>query len=194
MASHVNIGVRHILPIYCMLSLVAAAGLIRVCNRTANAGLGIAAVVTLVTWMAVSGASYHPDYLAYFNEFASGNPEAVLVDSDLDWGQELVMLSHRLRGVTAIHTNFRDYYSSYSLYHMPPEAPIEYGSPSPGWNVVSPTAAKHQPPGIIPNGLDFESLAQAGRNTVPWYDRIVPTDHVGPLRLYLIPPDSRKPE
>jgi hypothetical protein len=39
----------------------------------------------------------HPDYLPYFNEIAGSHPEKILVDSDLDWGQDLDRLSRRLR-------------------------------------------------------------------------------------------------
>jgi hypothetical protein len=81
MAGHVNIGVRHILPIYMGLSIIAAAGLIRIAQTTPLGALA------LVLWMAISGALSHPDYLAYFNEIAGSEPEKVLVDSDLDWGQ-----------------------------------------------------------------------------------------------------------
>ena len=36
----------------------------------------------------------NPDYLPYFNE-AVAHPERVLVDSDLDWGQDLRRLEQR---------------------------------------------------------------------------------------------------
>jgi hypothetical protein len=40
----------------------------------------------------------YPDYLAYFNEFAGGprNGYTCLVDSNLDWGQDLKKLKHWL--------------------------------------------------------------------------------------------------
>jgi hypothetical protein len=34
----------------------------------------------------------HPDHLAYFNPIAGDRPELVLVDSNLDWGQDLYRL------------------------------------------------------------------------------------------------------
>ena len=100
MAGHVNIGVRHILPIYLGLSIIAAAGLIRIAQTTAVGAL------VLVLWMAVSGALSHPDYLAYFNEFAGSEPEKVLVDSDLDWGQSTKPLARRLKQLGATEVNF----------------------------------------------------------------------------------------
>src|SRR5262249_25122127 len=81
MTSHVNIGVRPILPVYLGLSITAATGLLWLIQRSKPAAL------LLVAWIVVSGAIAHPDYLAYFNELGMSDPEKILVDSDLDWGQ-----------------------------------------------------------------------------------------------------------
>ena len=58
-----------------------------------------------MAWLAISAAAAHPDYLAYFNEFALGHPERILVDSDLDWGQDMnrLVTELRQRGVTYLH-------------------------------------------------------------------------------------------
>src|SRR5450759_3586974 len=100
MAGHVNIGVRHILPIYLGLSVIASAGLIRVAQSTA------AGALVLLLWRAISGALSHPDYLAYFNELVGSEPEKVLVDSDLDWGQSTKQLARRLKELGATQVNF----------------------------------------------------------------------------------------
>src|SRR5262249_9769650 len=106
MTSRVNIGVRHILPVYLGFSIMAAAGVLQLAEwpRTRKWG-GIAALL-LLAWMAVSGAMSHPDYLAYFNELAGGEPERIIVDSDLDWGQENVRLARRLRELGATEVSF----------------------------------------------------------------------------------------
>src|SRR5262249_41151445 len=57
-ASHVNIGVRYILPLY--LGLSVAAGCVLASRRVVP--------LLLLTWCFVSGALQHPDYLAYTNE------------------------------------------------------------------------------------------------------------------------------
>jgi hypothetical protein len=54
-------------------------------------------VLILFGWHLVSSARAHPDYLAYFNEFGGQHPERILVDSDLDWGQDLLRLSALLQ-------------------------------------------------------------------------------------------------
>jgi len=86
-----NIGVRYLLPLYPMLAITAGIGAVWLWRRARWA------VVLLFAWVAVSGALAHPDYLAYFNEFAAAHPERVLVDSDLDWGQDMGRLAAELR-------------------------------------------------------------------------------------------------
>jgi hypothetical protein len=192
MLSHVNIGVRHVLPLYPILCLIAALGLAAIA-RFAVTRTGVAATAgVLVAWMAVSGALSHSDHLAYFNEFASADPEAVLVDSDLDWGQDLKALSRRLHaaGARAVRTNFGDYFSSAPLYDLPPMQPIQVFTPSEGWNVVSPTAAKHTAMSVILTGTSFEDLVRAERSRTPWYDRMIPVERVGALKLYYFPPGA----
>ena len=44
-----------------------------------------------------SSAGAAPDYIAYFNELAPGPPERYLIDSDLDWGQDLGRLADTLK-------------------------------------------------------------------------------------------------
>jgi hypothetical protein len=91
MTSSIDLGVRHILPIYPFLALLAGHAVV-----SARRGFAIAALV-LVAWTIAESWIAHPDYLAYFNEFAGRHPEKILVDSDLDWGQDLHRLSVRLK-------------------------------------------------------------------------------------------------
>jgi hypothetical protein len=90
MTSAINIGMRHILPVYPFLYLAVAvlvtqAGA-RPWARTAMlllAGLQIAECA----WIA-------PDYLAFFNALSGGpgNGPRYLVDSNIDWGQDVKKL------------------------------------------------------------------------------------------------------
>jgi hypothetical protein len=93
--TNINLGLRYILPIFPYVFIAAGkvvpwmeglSGLRRWVARSfvaASLGLSIAATA----WI-------HPHYLAYFN-WASGGPDRVpvrLIDSNLDWGQDLVGL------------------------------------------------------------------------------------------------------
>jgi hypothetical protein len=87
LTSHLNIGHRHITPVYPVLFVMAAgaAGWITRANRWAAA-----LVLALAAWFAGESLWIRPHYLAYFNEFV-GPRDAWrhLVDSSLDWGQDL---------------------------------------------------------------------------------------------------------
>jgi 4-amino-4-deoxy-L-arabinose transferase-like glycosyltransferase len=91
MASNVNIGVRHVLPVYLLISVLAALAVVRLWSRRT---LIIAA---LCVWLAAGSVMAHPDYLADFNLLAMGKPERIVADSDLDWGQDLHRASLMLR-------------------------------------------------------------------------------------------------
>jgi hypothetical protein len=46
---------------------------------------------------ALISAATHPDYFPYFNALAGRDPSRILVDSNLDWGQDVLRLRHALR-------------------------------------------------------------------------------------------------
>jgi len=54
-------------------------------------GAGKVMAVLLLIWLAAENLRVHPHYLAYFNQFAGGpkNGHRFLLDSNLDWGQDL---------------------------------------------------------------------------------------------------------
>jgi hypothetical protein len=87
-ASHINIGLRHLLPAFGpMLILIGVCGPwltseVRLLGLLTKGILAAAILECLLAW---------PNYLAYFNVFAGGTDNAYkhLVDSSLDWGQDL---------------------------------------------------------------------------------------------------------
>jgi len=95
--SRINIGVRHVLPMYVFLSILAAVGLAMLWARRDQRLISRTAAILLCAWLAISSARSHPDYLAYFNEFGGRDPSRLLVVSDFDWGQDLARLSTYLR-------------------------------------------------------------------------------------------------
>jgi Dolichyl-phosphate-mannose-protein mannosyltransferase len=99
MPTSLDIGVRHVMPVFAFLSILAAVGAVKLWNgrgRTPSWS-GRVAVVILALWFVVSSARAHPDYLSYFNELGGKHPENILVISDLDWGQDYARLSTYLR-------------------------------------------------------------------------------------------------
>jgi dolichyl-phosphate-mannose-protein mannosyltransferase len=102
MVVRVDLGIRLILPIYALLAIVASQGALGLLRQTpAIAARG--AVAALAAWSVVSVARSYPDHLAYFNALAGAHPERILVDSNLDWGQDL----YRLRD-TIVARGIRD--------------------------------------------------------------------------------------
>lgn len=84
----VNIGLRHVLPAYPFLfALLGFVPNIKTPSMKAAKAVFYACLV----WYAYSAASIFPHNLAYFNELAGGpgNGYKYLVDSNLDWGQDL---------------------------------------------------------------------------------------------------------
>ena len=92
-----QIGHRHLLPIYPFLFL--AAGEAATALRGWRPPRGQALAAALALWYAGGTLRQHPHHLAYFNEIAGGSRSGwrLLVDSNLDWGQDLKRLAEWLR-------------------------------------------------------------------------------------------------
>ena len=150
MAARINLGVRHVLPIYPLLAIAGAIALIDLWQRRR------VIAVLLTAWIAVSSLLAHPDYLAYFNELAGRHPERIVVDSDLDWGQDLP----RLRDAVAdrrIDRLWIAYFGSTDLSRYPIAPAIRVLPPRTrvrGWIAISKTALK----GAYGNADDYAWL------------------------------------
>lgn len=93
--SHINIGLRHVFVLYPLLAIAASVFSLHVWRRYRQLSVRAALIVLLVA-QADALANSYPDYLAYFNVAAGRHPEKILIDSDLDWGQDLKRLDKRL--------------------------------------------------------------------------------------------------
>ena len=86
--SRFNIGIRHILPAFPMLFVVAGgAARFPFHSRRGRAVIGAAILAGSVVEVLIA----RPNYLAYVNEFGGGprNGWRLFVDSSCDWGQDL---------------------------------------------------------------------------------------------------------
>jgi hypothetical protein len=179
--SNVNIGVRHILPVYAGLSIVAAAGAVRLAERAASAPWARWAVALLLVWHGAGSALAHPDYIPYFNALAGSQPEKVLVDSDLDWGQDMKRLGQRLRELRARQVFFDPPVVAYleAAHGFPPIQPLNLEAPSPGWNAASVS--------VMLAGRF--GLREEDRNLKLWPDSVPPTERLGKTTyLWYFPP------
>jgi len=91
LASHLNIGHRHILAIYPPLFVLSGAAAYGLDDRGKASRRWALALGCLLAALAGEVFYRYPNYLAYFNVIAGGPPQAYrhLVDSSLDWGQDL---------------------------------------------------------------------------------------------------------
>jgi hypothetical protein len=95
MTSRINIGIRHILPAYAFLLVLAAAGAGQLLSRRWSALL----LAALLCWQAAGALRTYPDYIPYFNEPAGGPGAGIryFADSNCDWGQEMLTLRDYMR-------------------------------------------------------------------------------------------------
>jgi hypothetical protein len=96
MASSINIGHRYMLLCYPLVVLIAVDWLGELAVRRRIVGVVLGMV--LLVWQVVSLWGIAPYYLAYFNGLCGGPSQGYryLVDSSLDWGQDLPSLKAEL--------------------------------------------------------------------------------------------------
>jgi 4-amino-4-deoxy-L-arabinose transferase-like glycosyltransferase len=160
MTASLNIGLRHILPIYAPFCIVAAVAVMRLKTIIST---------VLVAWLVIGVAIAHPDYLAWFNEAAGRNPAHVAVDSNLDWGQDILRLSHVVKKRRIDHLWIVLNNSTWLPVHginaewLPPRTKVS------GW---------------VAAGENWTAFT----NDYDWLKMYRPAQHVGrSIRLYYIP-------
>jgi 4-amino-4-deoxy-L-arabinose transferase-like glycosyltransferase len=167
--SKINIGIRHVLILYPFMALGGAYALGLVWRRGSIAGR--AAAVLLVAWQVSTLATAYPDYFPYFNETVS-QPEHVLVDSDLDWGQDLRRLERRLAELKVPSVSLA-YQGSADLSKetLPPYVRLPPRQLATGWVAITALTREHEPLGYA------------------WLNSYRPVERVGTtVDLYFIPP------
>ena len=111
LTSHLDIGHRHILPLYPVFFIIAggAAALGRLRWRWP-----VAVTTVLAAWFIGESLWIRPSYLAYFNELVGGpaNGYRHLADSSLDWGQDLPGLKAWLNNHAQGRPVFLSYFGS----------------------------------------------------------------------------------
>ena len=141
MLGHLNIGHRHLMPAYPPMFILAGAaawwldgwlGASRVIHTAAGSRAGRfagVALVLLVAALAVQMLAFFPNYLAYFNGFAGGPTGAYrhLVDSSLDWGQDLPGVERYLERHPSTGPVYLSYFGSASPnYYLPSAKRVRY--------------------------------------------------------------------
>ena len=182
--SRINIGIRHVLIVYPFFALGAAWLTVRAWRalRSPSAApkavalpanlrtLGAAVLLAVLAWQLSPLWRAWPDYLPYFNEWVA-HPERVLVDSDLDWGQDLHRLEVRAAQLHIGHLSLA--YRGTADLRREPLPPVHILAPherATGWIAVSQLARTR-------------NLSDYG-----WLDDYEPVERVGKtIDLYYLP-------
>jgi len=93
LSSNLNIGVRHLLPVF-PFTILLVSGITTIWLKSPFLKIKRALIIFLLLWQAYSVIAIYPHFLAYFNELI-GRPERgylYVTDSNLDWGQNLKRL------------------------------------------------------------------------------------------------------
>jgi len=168
---HVDLGVRLVLPIYPLMAIVAAQGARELWNqkparigRTATALFALASIFIVVRT--------HPDHLSYFNAFAGDHPEQILVDSNLDWGQDLYRLRDTLRARGVRDSVYIAYFGTTSpdSAGIPKSRFMELHERPTGWIAASETFLAGEWVGSAYFWLNAEPpIARIGKGMRLWY-------------------------
>lgn len=128
-------------------------------------------VASAVTWMLSSSLWCYPSSLAYFNELARGprNGHRYLLDSNLDWGQDLLYLRRwlernpdvSLSGCAYVLDGFIPPSLIGTTDQLPPSQPFTKSELQPGWYAISATRL-YQPADSYRYFLEFRPYALAG--------------------------------
>jgi len=165
--------------------MVAGAGGLRLLELARTARWAGWTLGGLVVWLMATSALSHPDYLPYFNALAGDEPEKVVVDSDLDWGQDMKRLSNRLREAGATQVTFNPFISAYleAVHGFPPIQPMNPVTPSSGWNAVSLTMLKLARLGLYNEHPEVKL----------WPEQIKPAQRIGKgVLLWYFPPGGAR--
>lgn len=147
-----QIGIRYVLPTFPLLFVLAGQAVrcleIRKPASSAQTWGGRLAWVALLA--APLALRFHPHHLAYFNSLAGGPSEGRwhLVDSNIDWGQDLHALKHYLdqQKITDVGLAYFGTVIPAKVgisSHLPPSR-----FPQPGWHAISVNFVQGRPHAI----------------------------------------------
>lgn len=130
-----QIGIRYVLPTFPILCVLAG-------QSARWMGTGSRTWMSYLVWAAVLMAPlslrFHPHHLAYFNMLAGGPPNGAshLVDSNIDWGQDLYALKAWL-DQHKVHDLGLAYFGTIPPSGVGIQSNLPPKFPQPGWYAIS---------------------------------------------------------
>jgi dolichyl-phosphate-mannose-protein mannosyltransferase len=186
MTSALNIGLRHILPIYPFVIMIAAAAARPLASAQSRRSRLLLAVL-LIAGISEYASAY-PNSLTFFN-IAAGGPHAgyrYLADSNIDWGQDLKRLKawmdgHGVRRIGLAYFGTADpaYYGIDCMFMwgttVPGVDPVAMGPPQlPGYVAISTTL------------LDGVPFGERARDFYEPLRESMPAADLGSIRIYRV--------
>jgi hypothetical protein len=228
MFSPLAIGYRHILPVL-PFAIIIAGNAIHLRYRISNLRFQIKPshhplkfevwyliVAMLSLWLIESAVFIFPHHLSYFNELAGGpsNGDKVLVDSNLDWGQDLPTLKAWMDRHSIDRVNLSYFGTAlpglYGVRYWPLPGFLHFISnpdmdsfnpytPEPGWYAISATSLRlgllYREQDLFAYFRDKQPAARAGYSILLYkveYPTNTPTDRAVVIgtATYSTPPQT----
>lgn len=181
-AGNLNIGLRHLLPIFPLSYILVTWGIKILLSRIPQRNIILAFIILpLALWYASSSLLAFPHYISYYNELGGGieNGYKNAVDSNYDWGQDF----HRLlqfveeNNIEKIHL---EYFGGENPEYWLGDKYIKLGrEPATGWIAISvnqlvggiakPAPGFDQETGYYNWLKDIEPVARAGNSIFIYY-------------------------
>jgi len=145
-AGNLNIGIRHLLPVFPFTYILVSFGLYQIIKAITKEKIQqtfILSVFLLLILYAASSLTTFPHYLSYYNELAGGtvNGYKTAVDSNYDWGQDFYRLLAFIEkeNIDKIHLDYfggedPEYWLKEKYVKLNPK---EIKEPPKGWLAVS---------------------------------------------------------
>ncbi len=193
LASPLNIGYRHLLPMLPFLFVLAGRAI-----RNTKYGIRIPYFVLripLLAWLLIGTLRVAPHYLAYFNELAGGpdNGWRYLADSNTDWGQGYRDLARfqRERGLERV------YLSAFLLTYDPALYGVRYEPLTPMWGntpAIFPSRFNPPPGDYVISATTLDGIPLVDPEMYDWFRKREPDARIAHVLFYYrIPPRAPAP-
>lgn len=177
--SNLNIGIRHLLPIYPALIVLATVGISKLHDVRFLRVKYLLIGLTFAAWL-----SAFPHFLSFFNFFSGSYPQFWAVDSNFDWGQDSIRLVKWISSNKRGEVVFVDYFGRGHPLHYLREKMASWsssmGKPPGGSTLFVSSTRIQQARGRRLNsvwGLNYE-----------WLDDLEPVETIGKtILVYKVP-------
>lgn len=195
LASSLNIGYRHLLPILPLLYVGIASSVVQVPDHASRVTHHVIRITqyALLLWLALGTLDIAPHYLAFFNELAGGadNGWRYLADSNTDWGQGYKALARfqEERGLGKVRLSAFIFYDP-AAYGVEYEAltPLRGDTPA-----VFPSRLNPSPGDYVISATTLDGIPLVDPEMYDWFRKREPDARIGHVLFYYHVPAPADP-